>query len=339
MIKIKGFNKPSIYKRKPDTNHRIDLEERKEGMKISLLYDPMFKTMMMNENRLKYSCKLFSYFLDVSYTTLLKNLRLGKNELDKHKEKSKGERADYVAVIKGTYLNLEINNNDEPYVMERNQEYAHRLFSKKNERGPHYTYTQVIQISINNFAFEGRDEVFNIHCDQDSYGEVYNDKIIFIEIYIPNLRKKWYNKEELSEVERYLLALVETDISTSLELGKGDKVMNDYINESIEVTDDDFFGESYDKELAWREQMKCDAAREYRQQGIEEGIKEGIEKGIEQGIEKGIEQGIKQGIEQGIEQDRKEMINRLNTKLDIDTIVDLTGLTKEKVEEYLKDNS
>lgn len=93
-------------------------------MKISLLYDPMFKTMFMNEKRLKYSCKLFSYFLNVSYETLLKNLKLGKNELDKHKEKSKGERADYVAVINGTYLNLEINNNDKPYIMKRKQEYA-----------------------------------------------------------------------------------------------------------------------------------------------------------------------------------------------------------------------
>ena len=60
----------------------------------------------------------------------------------------------------------------------------YRLFSKKNKSGEDYIYTQVIQISINNFAFEGKDEVFNIHCDQDSQGEIYNDKLIFIEIYI-----------------------------------------------------------------------------------------------------------------------------------------------------------
>ena len=123
MIRVVGLTNPSIYKRKLDTKNRIELEERKERMKISLLYDSMFKTMLMNENRLKYSCKLFSYFLNVNYETLLKKLRLGKNELDKNKEKSKGERADYVAVINGAYLNLEINN-DGPYIMERNQEYA-----------------------------------------------------------------------------------------------------------------------------------------------------------------------------------------------------------------------
>ena len=100
----------------------------------------------------------------------------------------------------------------------------------------------MIQISTNNFAFEGRDEVFNIHCDQDNKGEIYNDKLIFIEIYIPNLRKKWYNKEELSEVEKYLLSLLETDIPTSLELGREDTIMNDYISESIEVTEDESFG-------------------------------------------------------------------------------------------------
>ncbi len=204
MIKIKGLDNPSIYSRAINTKNRIKLVKREQGKKVTLLYDPMFKTMMMNENRLKYSCKLFSYFLDVSYETLLKKLKLGKNELDKEKMKDKGERADYVGMINGTYLNLEINNNSKPYIMERNQEYAHRLFAKKNQSGEDYVYTQVIQISINNFAFEGRDEVINIHCDQDSTGEIYNDKLVFIEIYIPNLKKKWYNKEELSEVERYL---------------------------------------------------------------------------------------------------------------------------------------
>jgi len=328
MIKIKGLNNPSIYERGVSTKDRIEFGERKEGMKISLLWDGMFKTMMMNENRLKYSCKLFSYFLDVSYETLLKKLKLGKNELDKEKVTDKGERADYVAVINGTYLNLEINNNSKPYIMDRNQEYAHRLFSKKNQSGEDYVYTQVIQISINNFAFKGRDEVINIHCDQDSTGEIYNNKLVFIEIYIPNLKKKWYNKEELREVERYLLALVETDVNTSLELGKGDKIMNDYINESLEVATDEFFGESYDKELAWREQ-EIFLAEEKAEEKAEKRVKE-------KALKDGLEQGIAQGIEQGIEQDRKEMINRLNTKLDIDTIVDLTGLTKEKVEEYLK---
>ncbi len=32
------------------------------------------------------------------------------------------------------------------------------------------------------------------------------------------------------------------------------------------------------------------------------------------------------------------MIKRLSSKLDIDSIVDLTGLSKEEVEKYLKEN-
>ena len=99
------------------------------------------------------------------------------------------------------------------------------------------------------------------------------------------------------------MALVETDIPTCLELGKGDKIMNEYINELIEVTDDESFGESYDKELAWRDQMNHDAIRE--------------------------------GFQQGLEQERKNMISRLSTKLDIDSIIDITGLSREQVENYL----
>ena len=39
--------------------------------------------MFYNTNRLKYSCKLLSYYLNIPYEELLKSLSLGKNELDK----------------------------------------------------------------------------------------------------------------------------------------------------------------------------------------------------------------------------------------------------------------
>ena len=102
------------------------------------------------------------------------------------------------------------------------------------------------------------------------------------------------------------MALVETDIPTCLELGKGDKIMNEYINELIEVTDDESFGESYDKELAWREQMKHDAIRE----------------------------GFQQGREQGITQ----LVKYMSSQYDTDSIAKITGLSKEEVEKYLKNN-
>ena len=53
--------------------------------------------MIYNTNRLKYSCKLLSYYLNIPYEELLKSLSLGKNELDKRNINNKGQRADYIA--------------------------------------------------------------------------------------------------------------------------------------------------------------------------------------------------------------------------------------------------
>ena len=49
---------------------------------------------------------------------------------------------------------------------------------------------------------------------QNKEGIRLNNKLIFIQIYIPNLRKKWYTKgiKSLSEREKFILALVEENI-------------------------------------------------------------------------------------------------------------------------------
>ena len=100
-----------------------------------------------------------------------------------------------------------------------------------------------------------------------NYNIIINDKIIFINIYVPNLRKKMYNQgiENLSEEERYLLGLIEPDINLSKELGGEIDIMIEYVNEAGEVTMGTNFGESYDKEWALKD--------EGRKEGREEGIK------------------------------------------------------------------
>ena len=53
-----------------------------------------------------------------------------------------------------------------------------------------------------------------------------SNKLIFVQIYVPNLRKKWYTKgmKSLSEEEKYILALVEMDLDKLNDLGGENKV-------------------------------------------------------------------------------------------------------------------
>ena len=53
-----------------------------------------------------------------------------------------------------------------------------------------------------------------------------SNKLIFVQIYVPSLRKKWCTKgiKSLSEEEKYILALVEMDLDKLNDLGGENKV-------------------------------------------------------------------------------------------------------------------
>ncbi|MBQ3306626.1 MAG: Rpn family recombination-promoting nuclease/putative transposase [Bacilli bacterium] len=289
--------------------NRVEITKLKEGEKPSILSNTMFKTMFYHSDRIKYSAKLLSYYLDISYEDLLNNIKLVKNELDKEKNDSKEERCDYVCEIRNTKINIEVNNNEDISIMERNMEYAHRLYAEKIKIGEDYKYkyNQVIQINLNNFSFEGNDKIVDIYSIQNDEGIVLNNKIVFIQLYIPKLREKWYNEgiENLREEERYLLGLVEPNIDDSLELGGDIELMIEYVNAAGEVSMGTNFGESYDKEWAIKDQ----------------GIREGRREGIKEGIKKGQREIVLKMIENG---------------MDVESISKVTELSIEKIQEIIQ---
>ena len=307
MVGIKGYKFKTLHDLELDNEYVLKLSRNiKKGQKISILSDTMLKAMFQNENRIKYSAKFLSYFIDVEYEDILNNICLAKNELDKNNENDKGERCDYVALLSDTSLNIEVNNNSSLEVLERNMEYAHRLYSKKIRRGEeNYQYTQVIQFNLNNFAFKGNDKIVDIYTVTNDDNIGLSNKLIFVQIYVPNLRKKWYTKgmKSLSEEEKYILALVEMDLDKLNDLG-GENVMDEYVKEAEEVSFEGGVGEAYDKEWALRDQ----------------------------GYRDGLSQGKAEGFSQGKIENKKEIAkNMLNEGIDINIITKCTDLTNEDI--------
>ena len=307
MVGIKGYKFKTLHDLELDNEYVLKLSRNiKKGQKISILSDTMLKAMFQNENRIKYSAKFLSYFIDVDYDDILNNICLAKNELDKNNENDKGERCDYVALLSDTSLNIEVNNNSSLEVLERNMEYAHRLYSKKIRRGEeNYQYTQVIQFNLNNFAFKGNDKIVDIYTVTNDDNIGLSNKLIFVQIYVPNLRKKWYTKgiKSLSEEEKYILALVEMDLDKLNDLG-GENIMDEYVKEAEEVSFEGGVGEAYDKEWALRDQ----------------------------GYRDGLSQGKAEGFSQGKIENKKEIAkNLLKNKVDISIIASSTGLTEEEI--------
>ena len=66
--------------------------------------------------------------------------------------------------------------------------------------------------------------------------------------YIPAIRNVWYNgdRNKLTEAEKCILAYVEKDISEAKKIARGDRIVEDYIEESQAVIEEDDFQEAYD---------------------------------------------------------------------------------------------
>ena len=323
MVGIKGYKFKTLHDLELDNEYVLKLSRNiKKGQKISILSDTMLKAMFQNENRIKYSAKFLSYFIDVEYEDILNNICLAKNELDKNNENDKGERCDYVALLSDTSLNIEVNNNSSLEVLERNMEYAHRLYSKKIRRGEeNYQYTQVIQFNLNNFAFKGNDKIVDIYTVTNDDNIGLSNKLIFVQIYVPNLRKKWYTKgmKSLSEEEKYILALVEMDLDKLNDLG-GENIMDEYVKEAEEVSFEGGVGEAYDKEWALRDQ------------GYRDGLSKGKAEGFSQGKVEGREEGKAEGISEGKNERNIEIArNMLSKAMEVELISEITGLSIEEI--------
>ena len=152
--------------------------------------------------------------------------------------------------------------------MERNIEYAYKLYSDVSRSGGRYNYKQVIQININNYAYEGCSKIMDTFALGNRENVLLTDKILIMQLYVPNLYSK--DIKDLNEKERCLLAFVEPDTHKARIYAKGDKIMERYVKEREEALIDTGYGESYDKEWAIKDQC--------RREGIEKGVRKGIKK-------------------------------------------------------------
>ena len=68
------------------------------------------------------------------------------------------------------------------------------------------------------------------------------------------------------------------------------------------------------------------------EEGMQKGLEEGMQKGLEEGMQKGLEEGRQEGIVTGVELEKKNIAQSMKKRgFDISLIMELTGLTKEKI--------
>jgi len=241
---------------------------------IPITWNSMFKVMIYNDSRLKYS----KYFLEDILPERYRDFTLYKSETNKNTYENKNMTVDFVGIKDDLCINLEMNMSN---TLERNANYLSRLCSSKVKSGGKYTYLKGIQININGFK-PPHNKTIDLYYTRDRVGNVYLPQI-FVNIYLQNLWELYYNVGVggLSKVERMILVMTSESKKEAERIAKGDKIMEEYIEEAkhaIELDDD--LRQAYDheeegKRISYeygkeegREEGKLEIAKEMRKQGF-----------------------------------------------------------------------
>ena len=305
----------------------IKNEAIRDGLKISITNDAMFKMMFLREEYIKFPCKLLSYIIDYTYEEILTSAYFTKNETGKESKKAYEYRNDLVLDMKDSKIIIEMNNNSSEKIRNRNVSYMLRV---REDRKVKDEYCQTILINLNNYCYRDNNKVRRDFAFLDQDGYLYTDNLVIVDIYLPNIIKKCYTDgiEHLSEMERFLLLGITQDYQSALKYVGDDMLMQEFVEESMERSNDEGLLRAYDHAKADME--------EFVEREVAERLEQEIEKIRKQEIEKIRKQELKQGVKYGIQQGKKENSIELaksffDKGIDIRIISEVTGFSVEKI--------
>ena len=312
------MNENFLFNLKTSTKYSYRLlsskQLRKKGEKFSLVSDAMFEAMINNEKRKKFGAYLIALAFKLDYKEVIKSIRIEKEKLDKDRVLDAKRTVDFVCSINDEYYSIEMNNCPNIDSLNRNIFYAVDISKSKMKMGTGYEYKKVMQINLCNFTFEGHDEITHEYAIRDKNGLLITDKINFLNIYLPNIRKKCYDEsDKLTTLEKLLIVYCDNN-EVAKKFATGDEIMEDYIKEANDASIEDEIVGLYDKELDDR--LKWESFQKQVYKDAQEKTKKEIEK-----------------TKKEIERSKKDIAKKLlDNNIDIDIIMSSTGLTKEEIE-------
>jgi predicted transposase/invertase (TIGR01784 family) len=241
----------------------------------------------------------------------------------------------------GSKYIIEMQNAREKGFEKRAVYYASKTYANQMDKGGKYAdLKEVIFIAITDFTmFPSKEDYFSIHNIRD-IKTIENDlkdfNFAFIEL--PKFKPKDQERESGIELwcDLFKYAADRKEITTT------DPIITKAYH-TLEMSNwsqqDLIDYEAYQKILL-DNQAREDFVRD---EGVKIGIEKGLQEGVKIGIEKGLHEGVNIGIEKGLQEGRKdekiEIARKMLKKgLDIDNIIDITGLTRDEIEN-IKSNS
>lgn len=350
-----------------------ELQEIREKKRvIPATFDPVFKSLLTNENNRGYLEDLISYVTKIPKEIISKNMVVVNNQLPIEKYNNKQMNTDILVEIERNVINLEMNAQKEIGIFEKNAAYYQKLMVEQYKRSADYrNIKRVIQINFNDFKYFSDEDII-IKFQMTSENGLYIDPI-YGEVYHVNLailKKLWYNegkKQSLNDFDLKLLMLCASERETLDELAERDESLMNVKKNIEELSDDEDIIGLYDVKKAAEWEKNCTKAyfeelekdikkyeedvKKYEEdvKKYEEDVKkhdEDVKKQEEnirkqqQEIEKQKEDIRRQEEEtrkKELDQEKKQKLeiakNLLKENIDIDIILKVTSLNKEDIKD------
>ena len=194
-------------------------------------------------------------------------------------------------------------------------------YKKLNKRNDIYLFKIVslsdksvtIQININNFRSKDGQVIKRYTLKDDEGKEEDEIGLIKYDIYLENIKEKYYNNDKLTKLEKYMLMLKLRKREELLEVSKGDKSMSEVYKKLDDLSKDKYYALLYDEEEKKAYENKCI---------------------LEDAIEDSYSSGYDSGKSDGISNEKINIAkNMLKKNMPLEDISDITGLSIEEINE------
>lgn len=273
-----------------------DDQLRREREVIPGIYDPVFKSIFIKVKGVLE--EVITGIDNIITKEDAKHITILNNEFPKDTIFEKGKVSDLVVRIKDKIIDIEMNKSYYEDLIKRNNAYAEKLQSLFEDK-------YIIQINIDAFsAFDKESSIIKFQMISDKK-QIDKTFIIKYHVNLEVIENKYYNKIELTRIEKILLMFKLKDRKELIKLSKGDELMERIYEELDNMSKD-------------KENLLYYSKHELEMEGIKEQLKE---------------QFKSQGIEEGKKENRMEIAkNMLNRNMDITTISEITGLSIREIE-------
>lgn len=243
-----------------------ELQEIREKKRvIPATFDPVFKSLLTNENNRGYLEDLICYVTKIPKEIISKNMVVVNNQLPIEKYNNKQMNTDILVEIEKNVINLEMNAQKEMGIFEKNAAYYQKLMVEQYKRSVDYrNIKRVIQINFNDFKYFSDEDII-IKFQMTSENGLYIDPI-YGEVYHVNLailKKLWYNegkKQSLNDFDLKLLMLCASERETLDELAERDESLMNVKKNIEELSDDEDIIGLYDVKKAAEWEKNCTKA-------------------------------------------------------------------------------